>query len=112
MTQIKPIVKPLLRHHIEEMEDRIGPGMEDLCWASLGIESYIQNMEKGADCCTQHKEDATMLALHIGLESIGDLVNQVNDLLENRIEMNIQAITHSSFVDLPEERFVILSEDR
>ena len=49
-----------------------------------------------------------MLVSRTGLKSIGDLVNQVNDLLENRIEMNIQAITRSSFVDLPEERFVII----
>lgn len=47
MSKVKPIVKPLLKAHIEAMEDTIGPGMEDLCWLSLGIDAYIKNMEKG-----------------------------------------------------------------
>lgn len=46
---IKPVANPLLKFHIEEMQNKLLPGMRDLNWKSLGILMFIQNLETGKD---------------------------------------------------------------
>ena len=39
-----------------------------------------------------------------GLQRLEDLVHKINDLLDNRVEANLQAISKMRLVDLPVDR--------
>ncbi len=39
--QIQPVVKPLLRPHLLDMEQKLAPGMFTLTWTSLNIDGYL-----------------------------------------------------------------------
>jgi dynein heavy chain len=39
--QIQAVVKPLLRPHLLDMEQKLAPGMFTLTWTSLNIDGYL-----------------------------------------------------------------------
>jgi len=84
ISKIKPICKTLLLPHVEDMELRLRPGMVTLTWTSMNIDSYLQHV-------------------HHGLKKLEQLIINVNDIIENRIENNLKSVSRIVLVDLPTE---------
>jgi len=97
LQRIIPVIKPLLKPHLEDLNGKLQPGMLVLTWQSMNIDGYLHR-------------------IHLGLQKLDELVSKVNDIIENRIESNIKLISKTSFVDLPDnetftlEQFVGLQE--
>lgn len=82
--KIKPICKNLLSSHIADMELKLHPGMSTLTWTSMNIDSYLNHV-------------------HQGLNKLEQLIINVNDIIENRVEVNLKNISKVSLVSLPHE---------
>ena len=82
ITKIKPICKNLLTPHINDMELKLHPGMSTLTWTSMNIDSYLFHV-------------------HQGLKKLEQLIINVNDIIENRIENNLKNVSKVILVSLP-----------
>ena len=94
LQRIVPVIKPLLKPHLEDLNGKLQPGMLVLTWQSMNIDGFL-------------------LRIHQGLQKLNALVSKVNDIIENRIESNIKLISKTSFVELETftlEQFVGLQE--
>jgi hypothetical protein len=80
--KIKPICKNLLVPHIADIELKLHPGMSTLTWTSMKIDSYLAHV-------------------HQGLKKLEQLIINVNDIAEYRIENNLKNISNVSLVSLP-----------
>lgn len=83
--KIKPIMKTLMGPHVEDLELKLRPGMVTLTWTSMNIDSYLQHV-------------------HSGLRKLEQLIINVNDIIENRIENNLKNVSKISLVSLPIEQ--------
>ena len=84
MGKIKPICKNLLSPHIADMELKLHPGMSTLTWTSMNIDSYLNHV-------------------HSGLNKLEQLIINVNDIIENRVENNLRNVSQVSLVSLPHD---------
>lgn len=84
LSKIKPICKNLLAPHIADMDLKLHPGMSTLTWTSMNIDSYLNHV-------------------HQGLNKLEQLIINVNDIIENRIENNLKNISRVSLVSLPQD---------
>jgi len=66
-------------------------GMTTLTWASMNIDAYIRHV-----LC--------------GLRQLRDLVSSVNDIIENRIENNLKAVSKARLIDLPQNASFTVSD--
>ena len=73
------------------MEFKLRPGMITLTWTSMNIDAYINHV-------------------HLGLKKLKELVSNINDIIENRIEKNLKVVSKTLLVDLPENSSFIVSE--
>lgn len=73
------------------MEHKLRPGMITLTWTSMNIESYIQH-------------------IHRGLKQLRELVSNINDLVENRIEKNLKIVSKTLLIDLPDDTSFTVSD--
>ena len=65
------------------------PGMLTLTWTSMNISGYLHS-------------------IHSALFNLNDLVDKIRDLVENRIDRNLQAVCRLMLVDLPtDESFTL-----
>ncbi|PFH32514.1 putative dynein gamma chain, flagellar outer arm [Besnoitia besnoiti] len=81
-SMIRPITAALLQPHLNSVEKLLKPGETTLTWISMNIESYLQS-------------------LYAGLAKLEQLVVTVNDIVENRIDGNLQALSRVMIVQLP-----------
>lgn len=81
--KVKPIMKTLLGPHIDDLELKLRPGMVTLTWTSMNIDSYLEHV-------------------HNGLRRLEQLIINVNDIIENRIESNLKQVSKVTLVSLPE----------
>ena len=84
VSKIRPNTKSLLVPHLEDLEYKLRPGMVTLTWTSMNIEGYLHHV-------------------HTGLNKIEQLIININDIMENRIENNLKALSKTVLVDLPQE---------
>ena len=95
--KLLPITAPLLKPHLQDMERKIQPGMVTLTWTSMNIDGFLHR-------------------IHSGLGKLDLLAEQISDLVTNRIERNLKAVSRMSLVDLPKDeslsldRFIGLQE--
>ena len=95
--KVLPVVAPLLKPHLQDMERKIQPGMVTLTWTSMNIDGYLHR-------------------IHTGLYKLDDLVIKIRDLVENRIERNLKAVAKTMLVELPNDesftldKFVMVQE--
>ena len=89
--KIKPICKNLLAPHIADLELKLHPGMSTLTWTSMNIDSYLHHVYQG-------------------LNKLEQLIINVNDIIENRIENNLRNISKVSLVSLPHENVTFTLE--
>ena len=86
-----PITVKLLRPHVADIELKIRPGMVTLTWTSMNIDTYKSHV-------------------HSGLNRLSQLISNVNDIVENRIEKNLKMVTRTLLVDLPKNESLALDE--
>ena len=81
----------LQRPHFNDMEHKLRPGMITLTWTSMNIDSYIQHV-------------------HQGLKQLRELISNVNDIIENRIEKNLKIVSRTLLINLPEASSFTVSD--
>jgi dynein heavy chain len=81
---VKPIVANLMRPHIETLEYKMRPGMVALTWTSMNIEGFLDDVWKE-------------------LGKLEQLIHTINDITDNRIDINLKGVTNVSLVNLPDE---------
>jgi dynein heavy chain, axonemal len=84
MDLIVPVVKPLMKSHLDDIEKKLHPGMYVLTWSSMNIDGYLHRVHKGL--------------AHLEL-----MIGKVNDMLENRIDANLKAVARLPLVTLPSD---------
>lgn len=89
--RIIPVTALLLKPHILDVEYKLRPGMITLTWTSMNIDAYKHH-------------------IHSGLQRLEELVNNINDIIENRIEKNLKVVSKSLLVDLPADKSFSLDE--
>ena len=96
---MRPNTKSLLIPHLEDLECKLRPGMVTLTWTSMNIDGYLHHV-------------------HQGLSKFEQLIININDIMENRIENNLKTLSKVVLVELPEgnktftlEDFVALQEE-
>jgi len=77
-----PITKEMLQPHIHDLELAMRPGLVTLTWSSMNIDAY------------KHVVSST-------LKGVEELISNVNDIIENRIEKNLKKVGRTFLVDLP-----------
>jgi dynein heavy chain len=83
VSKVIPVTAMVLRPHFRDMEYKLRPGMITLTWTSMNIDAY-----KGH--------------IHNGLRKLEELVANINDIIENRIEKNLKIVSKTLLVDLPD----------
>eukprot|EP00968_Pinguiococcus_pyrenoidosus_P001287 scaffold57_cov254-Pinguiococcus_pyrenoidosus.AAC.40 len=78
--EVIPVTAMLLQPHFVDIEQKIRPGMVTLCWTSMNIRSYIQHVSES-------------------LAALKQLVVSINDVVENRIELHLRAMSRCSFAN-------------
>ena len=89
--KVLPKCEELLKPHIQDMEYKLRPGMITLTWTSMNIDAYKHH-------------------IHTGLVKLEELINNINDIVENRVEKNMKTVSKTLLVDLPkDESFTVES---
>ena len=97
VSNVIPVTAMVLRPHFRDMEYKLRPGMITLTWTSMNIDAYKAH-------------------IHSGLRKLEELVENINDIIENRIEKNLKIVSKTLLVDLPDtdsftvEEFVKMQE--
>ena len=77
-----PVTTSLLRPMINHLEYIIRPGMITLTWTSMNVTTFVEHVK-------------------IELARLGDLIDSINDIIENRIENMLKAVSKSLLVNVP-----------
>lgn len=89
--KIMHVTRAAFEPHLQSLDLLLRPGMVSLTWTSLNIDAY-------------------KLSIHDGLQKLEELIRDVNDILDNRIDKNLQIISKTVLVDLPEDESVTLDD--
>lgn len=89
--RVIPVAADLLKPHMRDMEYKLRPGMITLTWTSMNIDAYKHH-------------------IHTGLAKLEELVTNINDIIENRIEKNLKVVSKTILVDIPSDRSTQLSD--
>jgi dynein heavy chain len=84
VNKIRPNTKSLLVPHLEDLEYKLRPGMVTLTWTSMNIDGYLTHV-------------------HQGLAKLEQLIININDIMENRIENNLKSLSKTVLVNLPQD---------
>jgi dynein heavy chain len=92
VNKIRPNTKSLLVPHLEDLEYKLRPGMVTLTWTSMNIDGYLHHV-------------------HQGLSKLEQLIININDIMENRIENNLKALSKTVLVNLPQDAQTFTLDD-
>jgi dynein heavy chain len=117
LARVPPVLKPLLRPHLDDLERKVAPGLFVLTWSSVNIDGYIHRFKQVwwwcfCDCSCSHTHANQISTLSPspktttkqGLARVEELVRKLIDLAEHRLEANLAAIRDTLLVDLPPDR--------
>ena len=82
MGSIALVAKHLLEPHVRDIEFKMRPGLVTHTWTSMNIDAYKTNVMEG-------------------LGRLEELINNINDVIESRIEHNLKRVGRTLLVDLP-----------
>jgi dynein heavy chain len=91
VSNVIPVTAMVLRPHFRDMEYKLRPGMITLTWTSMNIDAYKSH-------------------IHSGLSKLEELVENINDIIENRIEKNLKIVSKTLLVDLPDSESFTVEE--
>eukprot|EP00930_Biecheleria_cincta_P100463 TRINITY_DN920_c0_g1_i2.p1 TRINITY_DN920_c0_g1~~TRINITY_DN920_c0_g1_i2.p1 ORF type:complete len:4610 (-),score=1017.36 TRINITY_DN920_c0_g1_i2:106-13935(-) len=89
---VRPITAQLLKPHLDHLEFQLRPGMVTLTWTSMNIDSYMKSVW---DC----------------IDRLEQLITNVNDIMESRIDANLRLVSRVLLADLPEDNRLVSLED-
>eukprot|EP00960_Hanusia_phi_P069522 767109-Hanusia_phi.AAC.3 len=89
--KVIPVIRPLLKPHLDDLDRKIQPGMLMLTWQSMNIDGYLNR-------------------IHQGLGNFEELVKKINDLIENRVESNLKYISKTLLVDIQSDSSFTLDQ--
>jgi dynein heavy chain len=92
VNKIRPNTKSLLVPHLEDLEYKLRSGMVTLTWTSMNIDGYLNHV-------------------HLGLAKLEQLIININDIMENRIENNLKTLSKTVLVNLPQESSTYTLDD-
>jgi dynein heavy chain len=75
LTRVIPVTAQLLTPQFNDMEFKIRPGMVTLTWTSMNIDAYRDHVQNA-------------------LQKLDELITNINDILENRVEKNLKVNTY------------------
>jgi dynein heavy chain len=78
--------------HLEDLEYKLRPGMVTLTWTSMNIDGYLNHV-------------------HQGLAKLEQLIININDIMENRIENNLKSLSKTVLVNLPQDAQTFTLDD-
>merc|ERR1712100_300994 len=81
----------LLRPQFNDMEFKLRPGMITLTWTSMNIDAYKHHVAEG-------------------VRKLEELITNINDILENRVEKNLKIISKTMLVSLPAQDSFTLTD--
>eukprot|EP01040_Poterioochromonas_malhamensis_P004773 gene4773-5123_t len=91
IANVIPVTAMVLRPHFRDMEYKLRPGMITLTWTSMNIDAYKAH-------------------IHSGLRKLEELVANINDIIENRVEKNLKIVSKTLLVDLPDSESFTVEE--
>ena len=91
VTEVIPVTASILRPHFNDLEYKLRPGMITLTWTSMNIDAYIAHVFSG-------------------LKKLQELVSNINDIIENRIEKNLKVVSKTLLIDLPQDASITVSD--
>ena len=83
MSRVTPIIEPLLKKHMLELEAVIQPGLLTLTWTSMNIDAYLYGF-------------------HSELMRFNELIFKLTDIIDNRLHRNLDIMSGLQLLDLPE----------
>jgi dynein heavy chain len=86
-----PVTTTLLQPHISDLEYRLRPGMITLTWTSMNIDAFVNSVR-------------------IGMSNLEEMVRNVNDVIEHRLEKSLKFVSKSLLVELPQNASFTLDE--
>ncbi|OWZ14140.1 Dynein heavy chain, partial [Phytophthora megakarya] len=89
--KIIPVTAVLLRPHLEDLQQKLRPGLVTLTWTSMNIDAYTA-------------------VVHAALQRLEELISSVLDAIENRIEKNLVIVSKASLVHLPTDQSFALDD--
>lgn len=82
VSKIIPVTAMILRPHFNDFEFVMRPGMVTLTWTSMNIDHFVDQIRDN-------------------LQKLRCLISNINDIINNRIEKNLQVVSRTLLVDLP-----------
>lgn len=124
MAHMQPVFKPLLKPHLEDLEKKVAPGLFILTWASMNVDGYLHRFKQvraaHTAClpaglppvkllphlCKLTSGFPDMLTAHLlqGLARLEELARKLMDIVDNRVQANLDAVKEMLLVDLPADR--------
>lgn len=89
--RVLPVLREMLKPAIGDVEYRLRPGLTTLTWTSLNLDAYRTHVRGG-------------------MARLEELVRNVNDIVENRVERNLRSVARAQLVLLPSDRSFTLDE--
>lgn len=80
---VPSVIEPLMVIHFEKVDEAISPGLTALCWNSLNADKFI-------------------MQVYTALEELEKLISRISNILEVRVEAELNAISNSTLCKLPE----------
>ena len=85
VSYVPAVCKSLLESHISDLQLHMKPGMSVMCWTSMNIDAFIQN-------------------LYNVFNRFEILITQINDIITNRINNNLEFIQTICLFTLPKNK--------
>ena len=90
-SSVPKVLESLLKPHMEDLEKKLLPGMYILTWTSMNIDGYLHQV-------------------HQRIERFGELIQELNDCMDARMDKNLKDVSKTLCVDLPEDESVTFEE--
>ncbi|XP_053396215.1 dynein axonemal heavy chain 5-like isoform X3 [Mercenaria mercenaria] len=91
LSNISPVLMPLMKPYKDKVEEELQPGVVALTWTSLNVEEYIENNYKV-------------------MGELDKLSKTVHDILECRIEAVLEDMSATALCELPEDEAVTMEK--
>ena len=89
---VKPVLAPLLKVHVDNLEYVMRPGLTSLTWTSMNLDTYLEEIWEE-------------------LERFEILVSSMNDIIEHRVEGNLKQVANMLLVSLPSDGGLVTLND-
>ena len=120
-----PVLRPLLAAHLEDLQDKLQPGLLVLTWTSLNIDGYLHRFDQ-VGSTWQDMHSSCILHSHVGngealiimpmptptpplptmqcLARTEELVRKAVDIHDNRVQANLGGVAGMCLLDLPADQ--------